>query len=158
MTENSSRSPTREGVLKAAAKIAKILPPTPLLPVEINGTNCWVKCENLQPIGAFKIRGGINLISQLTPQEKQAGVVTASTGNHGQSIALASSIYGVKARICVPEHSNPGKVAAIKNYGAEIIEKGKDFDEARLNAEKLAEQHGYRCTSTAETSPSSSQA
>ena len=156
------KPPTLHDIIQAQQRIKPYLTPTPLhsypLLNKLIGAEVYIKHENHQPTGAFKIRGGINLISQLTPQEKQAGVVTASTGNHGQSIALASSIYGVKARICVPEHSNPGKVAAIKNYGAEIIEKGKDFDEARLNAEKLAEQHGYRCTSTAETSPSSSQA
>jgi len=108
------------------------------------GFEAYVKHENHHPTGAFKIRGGINLISQLSPEERRRGVITASTGNHGQSIALASKIYGVKATVCVQEGANPVKVAGIKSFGAEIIEEGRDFDDARLNAERLAEEHGYR--------------
>ena len=108
------------------------------------GAEAWIKHENHNPTGAFKIRGGINLVSQLSSSEKERGVITASTGNHGQSIALASRIFGVKAIICVQQGANPDKVAAIRSFGADIIEQGKDYDEARLNAETLAKQHGYR--------------
>lgn len=111
---------------------------------EFLGMTAYVKHENYQPTNAFKIRGGINLISQLSPEERRSGVITASTGNHGQSIALASKIFGVNAVVCVQEGANPTKVAGIKSYGAEIIEKGRDFDEARENAERLAKKHGYR--------------
>jgi len=108
------------------------------------GCEIFVKHENHQPTGAFKIRGGINLVSQLSSEEKLRGVITASTGNHGQSIALASRMFGVNAIICVPENSNLDKVLAIASYGAEIVEKGRDFEEAKENAEKLAKLHGYR--------------
>jgi threonine dehydratase len=111
---------------------------------EYLGMTAYIKHENHQPTSAFKIRGGINLISQLTEKEKKSGVITASTGNHGQSIALASQIFGVKATVCVQKGANPTKVAGIRSYGATIIEEGKDFDEARENAEKLAKKHGYK--------------
>jgi threonine dehydratase len=140
--------PSLKDVLLAQKRIRPYLLKTPLhtYPTlnEVLGMTVYVKHENHQPTNAFKIRGGINLISQLTSEEKAAGVITASTGNHGQSIALASKIFGVKAVVCVQEGANPAKVAGIKSYGAEIIEKGKDFDEARENAEKLAKKLGYR--------------
>lgn len=111
---------------------------------EYLGFTAYIKHENYNPTGAFKVRGGINLISQLSPEEKKRGVITASTGNHGQSIALACKIFGVEAHICVPKGANPIKVAAIKMHGAIIHEQGKDFDEAVENGKRLAEEHGYR--------------
>lgn len=80
----------------------------------------------------------------MTPEEKARGVVTASTGNHGQSIALAAQTFGVRATICVPDGANPDKVAAIRSYGAGIAEYGRDFDEARLNAERISKEEGLR--------------
>jgi len=140
--------PTFTDILRAKNRIAPYLTKTPLLeyPVlsEVLGFEAYVKHENYQPTGAFKIRGGINLISQLSPEERERGVVTASTGNHGQSIALASKMFGVKAVVCVQEGANPVKVGGIRSYGAEIVEAGKDFDEARENAERLASEKGYR--------------
>jgi threonine dehydratase len=140
--------PTFTDILKAKNTIAPYLSKTPLLeyPVlsEALGFQAYVKHENYQPTGAFKIRGGINLISQLSPEERKQGVITASTGNHGQSIALASKIFGVKAVVCVQEGANPVKVGGIRSYGAEIVEEGKDFDEARENAERIAAEKGYR--------------
>ena len=97
-----------------------------------------------QPIGAFKIRGGINLIAQLSEDERTRGVITASTGNHGQSIAYAARIFEVPAMICVPERANPLKVASMRSLGAEVVPYGRDFDEAREHCEQLAATHGYR--------------
>jgi threonine dehydratase len=108
------------------------------------GTVVYIKHENCQPVGAFKVRGGINLVSQLTDEEKERGVITASTGNHGQSIAYASMIFGVKTTVVMPEKSNPGKVAAMKALRAEIVFHGAAFDEARIHCEQLAKKHGYR--------------
>jgi len=140
--------PTFTDVLKARNRIAPYLSKTPLLHYpslsKILGFEAYVKHENMQPTGAFKIRGGINLVSQLSPEEKAKGVITASTGNHGQSIARASKMFGVKAAVCVQAGANPDKVEAIRGFGAEIIEEGKDFDEARLNAERIAEEEGIR--------------
>jgi threonine dehydratase len=90
------------------------------------------------------VRGGINLVSRLTPGERSRGLVTASTGNHGQSIAYAARLHGVRATICVPEGANALKVAAIRALGAEIVAHGADFDAAREHCERLAERDGLR--------------
>jgi threonine dehydratase len=108
------------------------------------GTEVYIKHENYQPVGAFKVRGGVNLISQLSPEERARGVIAASTGNHGQSIAFAAGLFCVQARIVVPEKANPGKVAAMQGMGAEVIFHGATFDEARRHCEALAREHGYR--------------
>jgi threonine dehydratase len=104
----------------------------------------WVKHENHQPTGAFKVRGGVNLVAQLTPDERERGLVTASTGNHGQSIAFAARLFGVRATIVVPEQANPVKLAFIRAFGAEIVEHGRDFDDAREHCEALAAENGLR--------------
>lgn len=109
----------------------------------LTGVQC-PKHENYQPVDAFKVRGGINLISQLEPDERSRGVMAASTGNHGQSVAYAARLFGVKARIVVPENANVGKVAAMQGMGAEVIKHGANFDEAKLHCETLAREHGYR--------------
>jgi threonine dehydratase len=108
------------------------------------GTEVYIKHENYQPVGAFKVRGGVNLISQLSADERERGVIAASTGNHGQSVAYATRLFGVKARIVVPEGANPGKVAAMQGMGAEVIFHGAVYDDAMLHCEALAREHGYR--------------
>src|SRR3978361_668251 len=116
-------APDLAGVLAARQRIAPYLRPTPLhrYPAldAVAGTEVYVKHENYQPVGAFKVRGGINLVSQMSADEREHGVIAASTGNHGQSVAYAARLFGVKARIVVPERANPGKVAAMQGMGAE---------------------------------------
>src|SRR5260370_22928695 len=140
--------PTVNDVLGARERISPYLVPAALnrYPAldELVGTETWVKHENHQPICAFKIRGGINLVSQLSDDERRRGVVTASTGNHGQSIAYAARLFGVRAIVCVPEGANPVKVRSIRGLGAEIVTHGVDFDDARVHAAHLADEHGYR--------------
>jgi threonine dehydratase len=140
--------PTFADVLEARARIAPYLDPTPLREYPALGrlldATVLVKHENHLPTGAFKVRGGINLVSQLTADERDRGVIASSTGNHGQSIAFGARIFGVKATICVPEAANPVKIAAMRDLGAEIVPNGVDFDEARELAEQLAEQRGFR--------------
>ncbi len=140
--------PTFSEVLAAQKRIRPYLHRTPLhhYPAidALIGTTVYIKHENYQPVGAFKVRGGINLISQLSPDERARGVISASTGNHGQSVAYAAHLFGVKARIVVPEKANPGKVAAMQGMGAEVIFHGATFDEARRYCEALAREHGYR--------------
>src|SRR6478735_6672398 len=97
------RTPTHQGVLDAAERVAAILPRTPLLPVEINGTQCWVKVESLQPIGAFKTRGAWNRISRIPEAERARGVVGVSSGNHAQGVAWAARRLGIPATIVMPE-------------------------------------------------------
>jgi threonine dehydratase len=140
--------PEFKDVLLAQQRIRPYLPRTPLHSYPavnaLVGTEVYIKHENYQPVGAFKVRGGINLMSQLNPEERAQGVISASTGNHGQSVAFAARLFGVKARIVVPEKANPGKVAAMQGMGAEVIFHGATFDEARLHCEALAQEHGYR--------------
>lgn len=141
-------APDFNDVLAARQRIRPYLKPTALARYpaldELTGTPTWVKHENHQPICAFKVRGGINLVAQLPDDERQRGVITASTGNHGQSIAYAAQLFGVNAIVCVPQGANPVKVKSIRGLGAEIISHGKDFDEAREHAAELAEERGYR--------------
>jgi threonine dehydratase len=141
-------TPSVTDVLAARQRIALYLPRTPLFTYpqldELVGARVHVKHENHQPVGAFKVRGGVNLVAQLSDDERERGLIASSTGNHGQSVAFAARLFGVKARICVPERSNPVKVAAMKGLGAELIVAGARFDDARENAERLAAEHGYR--------------
>lgn len=140
--------PTLVDVVEARRRISPHLRPTPLYSYggldELLGTEAFVKHENHQPVGAFKVRGGINLVSQLSAEERERGVISASTGNHGQSIAYAARAFGVRATICVPEGANPVKVASIQSLGADIVFYGRDFDEAREYCEGLAAERGLR--------------
>jgi len=148
VTQIETRYPDFRDVLAARQRITPYLKPTPLNRYPsldaLIGTEVWVKHENCQPVGAFKIRGGINLMSSLSAEERSRGVITASTGNHGQSIAYAARLFAADAHICVPKGANPDKVAAIRAMGGKIIEEGAQFDDAVRNAERLAQQHGYR--------------
>ncbi|MBE0620356.1 MAG: threonine dehydratase [Burkholderiales bacterium] len=127
--------PSLRDVIAARPHVYRHLKPTPLHPYpglsELIGAKVWVKHENHQPVGAFKVRGGLNLVAQLSEKERAAGLYTASTGNHGQSIAYAARAHGVRATIAVPEGANPGKVAAMRGLGAEVAFHGPDFDSAR---------------------------
>ena len=140
--------PDLQDVLLAKKQIRPYLLRTPLhsYPAidDLIGTRVFIKHENYQPIGAFKVRGGINLISQLSSEERASGVIAASTGNHGQSVSYAARLFDVKARIVVPEGANPGKVASMRGMGAEVVFHGANFDEARLHCEKLAKDEGLR--------------
>ncbi len=135
-------------VLAARQRIAPYLRPTPMYRYPaldaITGTQVWVKHENHQPVGAFKVRGGVNLVSQLTADERRRGVIAASTGNHGQSVAYAADLFGVRAVICMPERANPVKVESMQALDAEVVFYGRDFDEAREHCEQQAAEHGYR--------------
>jgi len=142
------KAPAFEDVLSARKRIAPYLLRTPMhsYPAinELIGTEVFIKHENHQPTCAFKVRGGVNLVSQLSEEERIRGVIAASTGNHGQSVAFAARLFGVAARIVVPEAANPGKVASMRGMGAEVIFHGERFDEAREHCEDLARRNGYR--------------
>lgn len=141
-------APTFADVLEARKRIAPHLPRTPVREYPPLGrlvdTTVLVKHENHLPTGAFKVRGGVNLVSQLTADERERGVIASSTGNHGQSIAFGARIFGTKATIYVPEGANPVKVAAMRDLGAEVVPHGVDFDEAREDAERIAAEAGLR--------------
>jgi threonine dehydratase len=142
-------SPTLDDVLAARQTITPHLPPTPLVRAGSisRRLDCdyYIKCESLQPTGAFKVRGGINLVAVLEPAERRAGLVAASTGNHGQSVAYAGRLFHVPVIIYVPaEGTNPLKVRAMESMGAEVRRFGKDFDEAREECERVARRDGHR--------------
>ncbi len=140
--------PTLLDVFRARRTIRPYLQPTPLnhYPALARALGCeaWLKCEHMLPTGAFKVRGGFNLVAHLTPEERARGVITASTGNHGQSIALAARTFGVRAIVAAPVGVNPYKLQAMRDLGAEVVEVGRDFDEARLWVETEARERGYR--------------
>ena len=131
----------------AASRVHALMPPTPQhqwpLLSEATGALVWVKHENHTPIGAFKVRGGINYVHELKRREPGvAGVVAASTGNHGQSVVYAAARAGLTATIVVPLGANPEKCASMRALGAELIEYGKDFNEAFEHAQSLAAERG----------------
>ena len=152
MTDNGM--PSLHDVIAARSHVYRYLKPTPLYRYsglsELIGANVWVKHENHQPVGAFKVRGGLNLVAHLSEKERNSGLFTASTGNHGQSIAFAARAHGVRATIAVPEGANPGKVAAMRGLGAEVVFHGPDFDSAREWVMGVARAQGGRFVGSTE--------
>ena len=142
------QAPTLRDVYRAKKTIASHIPRTPLHYSsglsEMLSAEVYLKHEEHLPLGAFKGRGGINLLANLSDEEKKRGLITASSGNHGQSMASACKLFGVKAVIGLPEDANPNKVAAMRALGAELVFHGADFDAARLHCERLAKEEGYR--------------
>ncbi len=140
--------PTFTDVLKARQVVSRYLNVTPLYSYaginELVGTEVRLKHENHHALGAFKVRGGLNFMENLSQEDRDRGVVTASTGNHGQSIAYAGGLFGVKTIIVVPENSNPGKVASMQALGAKLVFYGTTFDGSRLRCEALVKEYGYR--------------
>ncbi|MDB6074427.1 MAG: Threonine ammonia-lyase [Verrucomicrobiaceae bacterium] len=139
---------TYADVVEALPRVHAVLKPTLLhdwpglskaLGCELN-----LKHENHQPVGAFKVRGGINLVGTLSDEERASGILGVSTGNHGQSLAFAAKHFGVRCTIVVPAGNNPDKNLAIQQLGAELIEQGRDFDEAREYVDELQRQRGGR--------------
>lgn len=141
-------TPTLADVLRARATIAPYLRPTPTIEApalgELLGCRVFLKCEHLNPTGAFKVRGGVNLIANLSADERARGVIAVSTGNHAQSVAYGARLVGVRAIIHMPEGANPLKVAATRALGAEVVLAGHDFDAARALAEEHAARDGLR--------------
>ena len=142
------KEPILADVESARDRIRPWLPPTALRSYPalsaLAGAELFIKHENHQPIGAFKIRGGINLLSRLSEADRERGVISASTGNHGQSIAYAAKLFGARAIITVPENANPAKVDSMLALGAEVVFHGKDFDEAREEVERRSVAEGLR--------------
>lgn len=141
------QAPTLRDIYRAKKTIAPHIPRTALHYSsglsEMLSAEVYLKHEEHLPLGAFKGRGGINLLANLSDEEKKRGLITASSGNHGQSMASACKLFGVKAVIGLPEDANPNKVAAMRALGAELVFHGADFDAARLHCERLAQEEGY---------------
>ena len=141
--------PTLEDVRRAAGNIAAHMEtPTPLVYSpglsERLGAHVSLKLETATPIAAFKLRGGIHLMAELPAADRAAGVVVASTGNHGQSIAYAARLFGVQAHIFAPEGANADKVASMERLGAHVTLRGARYDDARLKAEEYAAERDLR--------------
>ena len=140
--------PTLRDVYRARATISPYFPRTPLTYSaglsDALDARVYLKHEEHLPLGAFKARGGINLLANMSPEERNRGLITASSGNHGQSIASACRVFGVRALIGLPVDANPNKVASMESLGAELIFHGANFDEARRYCEQLAAEEGYR--------------
>ncbi len=140
--------PTYDDVLAAAPVVRRYLKPTPLFEwpalSRLLGCRYFLKHENHTPTTAFKIRGGIYLVSRLSDEQKRRGVIGCTTGNHGQSLAYACRLFGVRCVLVVPQDANPDKVAAMRALGAEIVEHGRDFDEARTHCEAVCHAEGLR--------------
>ncbi len=140
--------PTFGDVLLARRRIAPYLAPTPLVrPAALArelGMDLYLKLENVQPIGAFKVRGGLNLVSAEYDALMGRRLFAASTGNHGQSVAYAAQTFGLQASIYAPEAANPLKVASMRALGADVVLTGEDFDAAREACEAAARNSGGR--------------
>ncbi|HEY6816983.1 MAG TPA: pyridoxal-phosphate dependent enzyme [Croceibacterium sp.] len=136
------REPTRDGVLRAAAKIAALLPPTPLLPFEIGGVTVWAKAECLQPIGAFKIRGAWHRLSDLSAEERARGVVGVSSGNHAQGVAWAARALGIAATIVMPRDAPVVKLERTRALGADVVLYDRASEDRDAVAAELVEERG----------------
>ncbi|HTU91224.1 MAG TPA: threonine dehydratase [Gemmataceae bacterium] len=141
-------APTYADVAAAAKVVHAYLKPTPLYEwpalSRLLGCRYYLKHENHTPTTAFKVRGGIYLVSRLSDEHKCRGIIGCTTGNHGQSLAYACRLFGVRCVLVVPENNNPDKLAAMRALGAELIEHGRDYDEARLHCEAICRQEGLR--------------
>lgn len=138
----TSRSPSHSGVLRAAEKVAQIVAPTPLLPVEWAGGNFWLKAECLQPVGAFKIRGAWHRLSDLSAAERSCGVVAVSSGNHAQGVAWAARRLGMAATIVMPRDAPAIKVARTRALGAEVLFYERLQEDREAIAAALAQKLG----------------
>lgn len=140
--------PTYADIEQAAPVVHRYLKPTPLFEwpalSKLLGCRYFLKHENHTPTTAFKVRGGIYLVSRLPDEQKRTGIIGCTTGNHGQSLAYASRLFGVRCVLVVPANNNPDKNAAMRALGAELIEHGRDFDEAREHCETIRHREGLR--------------
>jgi len=145
--------PTTADVYRARPVVDRHLPRTPLVRSEPLSArfdaDVYLKREDTLPTGAFKVRGGVTLLSRLDEEFRDPGLVAASTGNHGQSIAYAGREFDVPVTIVVPEEANPGKVRAMERLGATVVQHGPEFDVARERAERMAVEEGYRLVHSA---------
>ncbi len=147
MREISSRDMERAASAVYAAMQPTLARAWPLLR-EMAGCEVWVKHENHTPTGSFKVRGGLNLLARVMEEESPPpGLITATRGNHGQSIPFAASLHGMPVVVVAPRTNSPEKNAAMRALGAELIEHGENFDEARALAEELARERGLRMIS-----------
>src|SRR5437762_532481 len=131
---------TAEDVREAAAGLAGVAVRTPLRFVE--SLNAYLKLESLQPIGAFKLRGAYTAIRRMPYDVRRGGVITYSSGNHGQAVAYAAQLVGVRAVVVMPETAPAVKVAGVKKWGGEVVLAGRTSDDRQRRAEAIAAREG----------------
>jgi threonine dehydratase len=140
--------PTYDDIVAAAELVHRYVKPTPLYAwpalSQLLGCRYYLKHENHTPTTAFKVRGGINVVARLPEEQKRRGIIGCTTGNHGQSLAYACRLFGVRCVLVVPAKNNPDKIAAMRTLGAELIVHGEDFDEAREHCETIRHREGLR--------------
>jgi threonine dehydratase len=140
--------PTYQDVIAAAPVVHRYLKPTPLYEwpalSRLLGCRYYLKHENHTPTTAFKVRGGIYVVSRLPEEQKRRGIIGCTTGNHGQSLAYACRLFGVRCVLVVPANGNPDKMESMRALGAELIEHGQDFDEARAHCEEICQREKLR--------------
>src|SRR3954470_15480323 len=130
-------------IREARERIKAIAKLTPLVDVShVAGRPLWLKCESLQPGGAFKIRGAYNMVAQLPPAERERGVITYSSGNHGQAVAISARALGAPALVVMPTTAPPVKIEGAKKFGAEVVFAGTTSLHRRAKAEELAAERG----------------
>jgi len=140
--------PTTKDVYAARRVVRRYLPKTPLVRSEflsaVLDADVYFKREDTLPTGAFKVRGGVTLGARLDDEFRERGLIAASTGNHGQSVAFAGRIFDIPVTIGVPTDPNPAKVRSMERLGATVVERGTGYDDAREWVEKRAAEEGYR--------------
>src|SRR5437588_712520 len=136
----SGKLVTAQDVRDAAERLRGVAVRTPLRYVE--PLDAYLKLENLQPIGAFKIRGAYNAISRLPPAARRAGVITYSSGNHGQAVAYAAQLLGIRAVVVMPETAPAVKVAGVQKWGGEVVFAGRTSQDRQVKAEELSAREG----------------
>ena len=146
---------TYADVVAAREVVYRHLPPTPMWNYPVldaaAGATVFVKHENVQPVGAFKARGGLNLLAGLSAAERERGTITYSTGNHAQSLAYASAVYGAPCTVVMPAAASPAKAAAVGSWGAEVVLTGDSLEGAQRYAEERAAETGARLVSPGDT-------
>lgn len=140
--DQRGRKPGFQGVLQAYEKISAILPPTPVIPFEIDGAPVWAKADSLQPVGAFKLRGAWHRLTGLSDAERKRGVVAFSSGNHAQGVAWAAAKLGIAATIVIPRDAPPMKIEATRSWGAEIVLCDRLTEDRAEIAARLAAKSG----------------
>lgn len=134
---------TIDQIYSARERLRGIARVTPLTPTKALGPNLYIKAENLQLTGAFKLRGAYNKLACLSPEEKARGVIACSAGNHAQGVALSATKLGIRSVVCMPAGAPISKIHATENYGAEVVLVPGTYDDAAAKANELAQEHGY---------------
>lgn len=142
MQNSETRKPSLAGIKEAAERIRALVPPTPLIPFDTEHGQIWLKCENLQPIGAFKLRGGYHRLAAMSDEERKTGVVAFSSGNHAQGVAWAAKRLGMPALIVMPADAPKTKLDATRALGAEIVTYERMSEGREELSARLAEERG----------------